>query len=426
MNAPERFDRDLGDMLVELAQPQFPDYFDEALDRAVANRQRPAWTFPERWFPMGILTRRLPFVPALPVRAVGMLLLLLLLLAVTVAFGVGALLLQQRPAPPLGLAANGLIAYSENGDIYTTDPRTGAGRLIVGGPTMDVAPSFSNDGSTVLFIRVVETNPQEVVAVMMADWDGANLRTLVEPEVAGELHWSSLSPDGRLYAIANSADGVPPLSIVDVASGVRAPIDVPPKAGPFEWLPDSSGIVFRGADGDPAIYAVRVDGTGFRKLTEQPTQGTFSERLQVSHDGRYIGHNARVAGTHMIYLFDMLNGETRSIVPPADSGGHVGHPVFSTDSEMVAYIRYEEGGSTAQVVVAPLASAPDGAVDVGPAVPVRANQIGLTAQFSPDSTYLLITSDAGDAWLADLETRTYEPFDLPKDQFDPAWQRRAP
>lgn len=426
MNAPERFDRDLGDMLVELAQPQFPDYFDKALDRAVANRQRPAWTFPERWFPMGILTRRLPLVPALPARAVGMLVLLLLLLAVTVAFGVGALLRQQRPAPPLGLAANGLIAYSQDGDVYTTDPRTGAGRLIVGGPTMDVAPWFSNDGSTVQFIRVVETKPQEVVAVMMADADGANLRTLVEPEVAGELHWSYLSPEGRLYAVANSADGVPPLSIVDVASGVRTSIDVPVRAGPFEWLPDSSGIVFRGADGDPAIYTVRIDGTGFRKLTEQPTEGTVNERLQVSHDGRYLGHNARVAGTHMIYLFDMLTGETRSIVPAADSGGHVGHPVFSTDSKTVAYVRYEEGGSTAQVVVAPLASAPDGAVDVGPVVLVRANQTGLTAQFSPDSTYLLITSDAGDAWLADPETGTYEPFDLPKDQFDPAWQRRAP
>lgn len=426
MNAPERFDRDLGDLLVELAQPQFPDYFDEALDRAVANRQRPAWTFPERWFPMGILTRRLPLVPALPVRAVGMLLILILLLAVSVVIGIGSLLVQQRPAPPFGLASNGVMAYSQDGDIYTTDPRTGQTRLIVGGPSQDLAPWFSNDGSSVMFIRALQLEPQEVIAVMMADADGSNLRTLVEPEVAGELHWSYLSPDGRLYAVANSADGVPPLSIVEVASGVRTPIDIPVKAGPFEWLPDSSGIVFRGADGDRAIYTVRVDGTGFRMVTEQRTEGNFNDRLQVSHDGRYIGHNARVAGTHMIYLFDMLTGVTRSIVPAADSRGHVGHPVFSTDSKLVAYVRYGDGGSTAQVVVAPLAIAPDGAVDVGPRRSVEGSKAGLTAQFSPDSTSLLITSDDGDAWLADLERGTYEPLELSKDEFEISWQRRAP
>jgi hypothetical protein len=52
--------------------------------------------------------------------------------------------------------------------------------------------------------------------------------------------------------------------------------------------------------------------------------------------------------------------------------------------------------------------------------------MGLTAQFSPDSANLLITSDAGEVWLADLESGTYEPLDLSKDELDLAWQRRAP
>jgi len=426
MTTSERFDRDLGDMMAELAQPHFPDYFDEALDRAVAKRQRPAWTFPERWFPMGVLSRRSPLVPALPARSIGLLLILLVLLAVTVAIGVGALLLQQRPAPHLGLASNGLIAYSQDGDIYATDPRSGDVRLIVGGPEMDFAPMFSNDGTQVIFIRGIQLEPQEVIAVMIADADGGNLRTLVEPEVAGELHWSYLSPDGGLYAIANSADGVPRLSVVDVGSGVRTPIEVPVEAGLFEWLPDSSGIVFRGANGDPAIYTVRIDGTGFRELTSVRTDRNYNDRMQVSHDGRYLAHNARIFGIHQVFLYDLRSGETRTIGPLEGRRGHVGHLVFSTDGQTVAYVRYDEATSTARVVVAPLDTAPDGEADVGPVVHVGAFQMGLTAQFSPDSTSLLITGDTGDVWLVDLASGTYEPIDIPKDEFDLAWQRRAP
>jgi hypothetical protein len=63
---------------------------------------------------------------------------------------------------------------------------------------------------------------------------------------------------------------------------------------------------------------------------------------------------------------------------------------------------------------------------VGPLQPVGAYEMGLMAQFSPDSRYLLITSDDGDVWLADLESGTYEPLDLPMDEFQPAWQRLAP
>ena len=422
MNASERFDRDLGDMMAELAQPRFPDYFDEVLERAVANRQRPAWTFPERWFPMGILSRRLPFVPALPARAVHLLLILLLLLAAAVAIGVGALLREQRPAPPFGLAANGVVAYSYEGDIYTRDLVTGESRLIVGGSTVDEEPWFSRDGTRVIFVRVLETEPTEVIEVIIAEANGANLRTLIGPVPGDEVGWLELSPDGLLLAVANPDTAQ--LSVVDTATGARTPLELPVEAELFEWLPDSSAIVFRGIDGEPAIYFVRPDGSDFRQLTDPIPGMNYSTRLQVSHNGRYVGYNARVGGTHQIYLFDMRSEESRPILPP--SGGHVGHPVFAPDDLMVAYVSYEEGSSTAQVVVAPLESAPDGAVDVGPAVPVGAYQMGLTALFSPDSTSLLITSDAGEVWLADLESGTYEPVDLSKDDFEIAWQRRAP
>jgi hypothetical protein len=430
MNASERFDRDLEDMMAELAQPGFPDYFDEVLDRAVAKRQRPAWTFPERWFPMGVLTRRLPLVPALPSRAISLLLILLLLLAATVVIGVGALLLQPRPAPPFGLAANGVIAYSQDGDIYTTDPRSGEKRLIVGGPTTDVAPRFSNDGSTVLFIRVLEAGPQEVIAVMMADANGSNMRTLVEPEVAGDLHWSAPSPDGRLYAVANSADGVPRLSIVDVATGARTPIDLTITVTTLEWTNDGRGLIFRGEDeaNRSALYHVEADGTDLRPLTGTASgEGQFNAPFPISHDGRYLGYSSFLGSALYLHVLDLETGE---VTPwPSPGGVATGWPAFSPENERIAFINYSAPTSveiSAQAMVGPIDGGPTDAQPVGPLIRIPQLTRGLVVQFSPDGTSLLITSDTGEAWLADLESGDYEPLDLAKDEFDLAWQRRAP
>lgn len=430
MNASERFDRDLGDMMAELVQPRFPDYFDEVLELAVANRQRPAWTFPERWFPMDILTRRLPLVPVLPARANSMLLVLLLALAATVVIGVGALLLQQRPAPPFGVAANGLISSSQDGDIYTTDPRSGETRLIVGGPTEDFAPWFSNDGTHVLFIRGVQREPQEVIAVMMVDADGGNMRTLVEPEVAGELHWSALSPDGRLYAVANSARGVPRLSVVVVATGARTPIDLPITVTMFEWTNDGRGLIFRGEEkpNTSALYYVDADGTDLRRLTEPATgQGKFDAPFPISHDGRYLGYSSFTGDALYLHLLDLETDEVTTWHPVG--GVATGWPAFSPDSERIAFINYSRPTSveiSAQAMVGPIDGGPTAAQPVGPLVRIPQLTRGLTVQFSPDGTSLLITSDAGEVWLADLESGAYESIDLPKDEFNLAWQRRAP
>jgi Tol biopolymer transport system component len=423
MTASERFDRDLGELMADLAEPRFPDYFDEVLDRAVATRQRPAWTFPERWFLMGLLTRRRPLVPALPASAFGMLLILALVLAVTVAIGVGSLLLQQRPAPPFGPAANGAIAYSQAGDIHTTDPRTGETLLVVGGPTNDVAPWFSNDGRSILFIRVIEVEPHEVIAVMMADSDGSDVRTLVEPEVAGALHWGELSPTGQRFAVINNAAGGPGLSVVDVVTGIRTPIDIPVSIETLVWTSDDE-IVLHGGRHGPSIYAVRADGTDFRQISGYIPGTVESAQMQASHDGRYIAHASRVDGVVTIHLLDLQSGQTRSIEPP--SGGHVAFPTFSPDGSSVAYVRYTEAGSTAQIVVAPFDSAPEGATEIGPRVFVGAYRAGLGVQFSPDGASLLITSDDGEVWLADLESGEYAPLDIEANESRVAWQRLAP
>ena len=102
----ERLAAQLPDLLVEIAAPRVPDYTDDVLAVTAAIRQRPRWTFPERWLPMIIANRRLA-LPAIPWRFVTALLAILAIVAATL------LIAGSRPhlPPPFGPARNGAIAF---------------------------------------------------------------------------------------------------------------------------------------------------------------------------------------------------------------------------------------------------------------------------------------------------------------------------
>ena len=80
MTAEQRLERDLPQILGDLSIAPYPDYIDDVLATTAQRRQRPAWTFPERWLPMDLVTERVR-TPRLPWRAIGVLAMIALLLA---------------------------------------------------------------------------------------------------------------------------------------------------------------------------------------------------------------------------------------------------------------------------------------------------------------------------------------------------------
>ena len=76
--------------------------------------------------------------------------LLTLLLASLAAIGVGSQP-GPDPAPPFGLARNGLIAFDSGGDIWVAEPDGSDPRLFVSGPGFDIDPTFSPDGTKLAF-----------------------------------------------------------------------------------------------------------------------------------------------------------------------------------------------------------------------------------------------------------------------------------
>ncbi len=159
MSTTDRVERDITAWFGETAAPATPDYTDDILRQTAVSRQRPRWTFSERWLPMSVITFGRVNLRPVPWRAVGLLAVLGLLLAVAAALYVGSQ--PQRLPPPFGAAANGLVAYSKDGDIYTVDPITGARTAIVTGATVDASPAYSLDGSRLAFARTTGTGQRD-------------------------------------------------------------------------------------------------------------------------------------------------------------------------------------------------------------------------------------------------------------------------
>ena len=95
MTATERLERDLSEWFAETAAPRTPDYTEDILRRAARVRQRPRWTFLERWLPMSVISMGRQALRPVPWRTVGLLAALLLLLVVAVTVYVGG----QRRVP---------------------------------------------------------------------------------------------------------------------------------------------------------------------------------------------------------------------------------------------------------------------------------------------------------------------------------------
>ena len=259
MTTPRRFEHDLPALLADLYVAGTPDYRDDLVERIAATRQRPAWTFPERWLPMDITVERVraPRTPWL--RAIAVLALIAALLVAMLATYIGS---QPRLPSPFGIAATGQLIYSQAGDIFVRDTLDGEARLLVGGPDEDHIVAYSPLGSKILIARV----SGNAVDLVTTKPDGSDLATIGGPFVdATRIEWS---PDESTVAIAHLVDGEETISLVPTdGSGARV-LEVGMAADSPTWRPSGDGqLAFRGkGDGAWGLYLVQPDGTGLVQM----------------------------------------------------------------------------------------------------------------------------------------------------------------
>jgi dipeptidyl aminopeptidase/acylaminoacyl peptidase len=259
---------------------------------------------------MDLVTTRVP-TTRFPWRQIGVLALLALLIAAALALYAGSQ--QQRLPAPFGPAANGAIAYSNGGDIYTADPETGLAKALVAGPEMDVGPRFSRDGTKILFERKLEGSKSELY-VARADGGGITLvtpeRVQLTPSILGE-PWEQFqfSPDGQTLLIAAIHEGLPSIVLAPSDGGGLHRLDVGRAAyEPSFRPPDAAEILFVG-DGPSGTWhgicrrSCQQDRPDNHRAVEhiRPGRANWSpdgSRIAYCLGRSYFGHN----GTHPRHL----------------------------------------------------------------------------------------------------------------------------
>jgi TolB protein len=297
---PRTFTADqLGSAFNEAGGQARPDYLPDIVAQAGRTRQRPAWTFLERWLPMDIAVRR-QGVPRV-VLVFAVLALLMTLLVATVAF------IGTRPTqPPLAAATNGLIAFASGGDIVVVEPDGSGRRTLISGTTELGSMAYSPDGRRLAYFSKAQAGGTFDLTVV--DADGANPVT-VASEI-GQLTGFSpdWSPDGSRIAFSarTQPDDGPACvswsnggfctSRIFVAtadgSGVKQIGDPDLDARSPDWSPDGSAIAFGGGNASPSVgvhlYRMDDDGSNVRQLSDVIGGDWAFVRVDWSPDGSKI------------------------------------------------------------------------------------------------------------------------------------------
>ncbi len=393
MTTNDAFGRNLSAWLHEDAEHHVPDHLDEVLARSVATRQRPAWSSLERWLPMDLTTRVSAFTLPWPGRVLLIAALLLALVGLAV-LAVGSR--QQRLPAPFGPAANGLIGTWSDGDIYLSEPDGSQSRAVVTGPTDDLAPFFSRDGTRFAFLR--QTAPDQHL-LMLAAADGSDVRPLLDTPLTSA-DWFDWSPTDDRLAVVHTLEGKRVLSIVDVEAGTLQTLGLRGLEvdNSVYWRPpNGTELVFSarpvaGEPGSVGIYSIRADGSGLTIIAPVLTGPAVYNELDVSPDGSTLSYwnwedddSADGKGGH-IHLLDIASGVDQRVTFDQTSSEETGMRYLPNGTHVILN---RGDGSMTQLMVAPLDLSEPGRL-IGPKTSIQ-SEVGWA--ISPDGA--TISHDVG-------------------------------
>lgn len=356
MNGDSRIERTLPLILEDLGRGTAPDYVDSLLGQTAAMRQRPGWTFIERWLPMSALTQRLATAPRVPLRAVALVALLILALAAAALY-VGS---QPHLPDPFGPAGNGVIPYVSNGDIYVGDLATGTSRLLVGDPADEALPQFSPDGTKVAFIRVGATGTgTPTIDIYVVRADGSDVKRITPQPIAdADWKWISWTPDGRRIAVVHKVEYSGARCAVSFcfenqldlfdASGNGSVQRIAAAAG-LDSLqfrpPDGREVLISGhVNGSYGLYAMNADGTNVHPLllSTDPESNDYWGGATYAADGGRIFYTrpyqreTPVGTCCALWVMNADGSDAHQFVPNAGTAWD-GQPTVSPDGTRIAF-----------------------------------------------------------------------------------------
>jgi WD40 repeat protein len=430
MTIEQRLERDLPAHLGDIAMGPYPEYIDDVLSVTAHRRQRPSWTFPERWLPLDIATARVP-TTRMPWRQLGVLALIALLIATVIAAYVGTH--QTHLPPPFGPAANGVIAATRGGDLFAVDPKTGRDTLVLGGPENDEWVGFTPDGTRGVFVRWGPDNGDSTAAkIGDLPLSGGAAPVFIEKDVIHGDSTVEMAPNGRDVAFTAYDYNSPQLRIHIAAldgSSYRQFSDVP--------ITDFGGLTFLAPDGRELVYLARSANTQThdiraldvttgetRPIVETTTASDIFGGVSASPDGKRLAYALRDVGTGDVTVHVIgTDGQGDSVVGHSPGATFEAWPLWDPQGRRLLIERNDAGGSFARPVIVDLAGGPD--------VVVQAEITGDGAwkQWAPDGSSVLAQRGANgrdlpeELW--DATTGAVTPASW-KASTVGGWQRAAP
>lgn len=407
--APGELERMLQSWLAAEAPAGAPSKLDESVIASVRlARQRPAWfaalRIDQGWRPRGLgfeLGRRGLQLAVL---------VLMLVLAAAFAFSAGHPV--HLPAPFLGPARNGLIAYGDGGQIVIARP-DGSGRSVVGNDGANhSSPIWSPDGLRLAFW----TQPASSggLSLTVVDADGSNARvvsggspivmpSLIESRDSVFPAPADWAPDGTRLAYTATINGVDNIVIATLDGRDPSVIGDPTfEAISPVWSPNGKQVAFAGGRyPTTALYVMNADGSGraLRLTKFAGASGSFTW-ARWSPDGRRLVYDASEWSLgHSIWLVDADGSNEHPIQtgspmqPPfCDTGGDCGSndgessPTWSPDGQRIAFFRIDTATAAGPQLFVMSA-------DETGAIPLNTPAVDDSPmQWSPDGKFILVTT----------------------------------
>ena len=392
MMPTERFERQLPELLTELAAPRTPEYLDDLLWQTAHTSQRPAWSFLERWLPMVDVARQPVAAPPMPWRTIGVgFVLLALLLAMLAAIAVGT---RPNPPAPFGPARTGLVAYSAGGDIFTVVAATGASTAIASGPETDINPRWSLDGTRLVFQRYAEGGRGPSL-LYITRADGSEL-TLITPAALPGIDSYAFSPDGTEVVISARPVGAPAILVAAADGSEIRQLDIPGFAANPTWRPpNGSEILFTEDDdftsGSSGMFAINTTTGEIRTILESdPTR--YRAGARWSPDGSEIAYVEWVdapgltARTHVM----SADGTNDRLLPIPEGAVWEAALAWSNDGTRLFGVRgYSDGLEESRNVVIPTDGSGFGVEIASPGLADCCQ--GSPWEWAPDDSAILFT-----------------------------------
>jgi Tol biopolymer transport system component len=430
MTSERRFEHDLPDLLTQVAQGPAPDYRDHIVLQTAHMRQRPAWTFPERWLPMSAVTSRAAIAPRVPLRIVGVAILLLITLIVGAVLLAGS---QRRLPTPFGPAADGRVAFARNGDIYTADPVTGVATAVVTGSETDVQPVWSRDGTRVVFEREVASGTT-IGRLYVSGADGSGLVPItpaitLKPESDPPRY--AFSTDGTEVMYTSGPDTASELWIAKADGSGARQIDVGMSVLESSYRPPNGAEIMFAAANDVGggIYAVDVATNKIRTIVT-PSAGETIGWVRVAPDGTRVAYSVStndLSRNALSVHVSAIDGSGSVVLPMPQGATFQDAPAWSNDGTRIVVTR---GYSTRNQEMT-LAVLPADGSTVG-----TESGRGLTGccdtviEWAPDDKSILVSpEDLNGTFTSQLLLDPLTGASRPSPWSaigDPAWQRLAP